>query len=68
MVILEQIGDRQLLMIDRVELMYDRQRGLVVIILALPLHLLVRLGQQLHRFTPTMAALLAPGYLPLGGL
>jgi hypothetical protein len=65
MVILEQVGDRHIFVRDHLVRAYKVARGLVLDIVPLPLHRLVRPGQQLHRFTPTIAALLAPGHFAL---
>jgi hypothetical protein len=48
LVVLDQVGRRQLFRLDGVVLADQRQRGLVVEVLTSPAHLLVRFGQQLH--------------------
>jgi hypothetical protein len=67
-----QMGDRHLLVIDHVVLLDQRQRGLVVEVAPLPLDLLVRTGEHLHRLAPAVAptrslghTLLARGPIPL---
>jgi hypothetical protein len=51
--------------IDHIIGMNERERRLVMKVLSLTLHLLMRLGQELHRFTPAMAPLLALRDTPL---
>ena len=59
-VILEHVGRLQVFVIDGVVLLDKYQRGLLVEISALTLHLEVLLGQQPHSFAPAVASLFAP--------
>jgi hypothetical protein len=58
MVMLEQVGDLQILMIDHIEMAHHMERGFVLEVLPLALHLLMRFGEQFQGLTPTVAALL----------
>jgi hypothetical protein len=58
-VILDHVGRLQVFMIDGVIATHETQGGLMVEVLPLASHLLVRLGKQVDRFTPTVAPRLA---------
>jgi hypothetical protein len=64
-VIPHHVGDPQILVIDRVVALDERQCRLVVEVLALATHRLMRLRQQADRLPPAMTPLLALGDAPL---
>jgi hypothetical protein len=51
MVVLHHVGDLQILMIDRVEAALQLVRHFILEVVPLPLHLLMRLGEQLDCLT-----------------
>ena len=59
MVIPDHLGRLQVFMISRVIILDERQRRLMVIVLSLAANFLMRFRQEIHRFTPAMAPLLA---------
>jgi hypothetical protein len=65
MAILDQVDRLQILVIDRVVLTHQGERGLVMKVRSLPPHLLMRLGQQCDRFAPAVAATLSACDSPL---
>jgi hypothetical protein len=62
----DQVGHRQIFQIDGILGSYQPERRLVVKVPPLPLHGLVLLSQQLHRFLVPLAAFLPPRHPPLG--
>ncbi len=67
-VVLHHVGRLQVFVIDRVVLTHQRQRRLVVEVGSCPPYPLMRLGEQLDRLSPAVAALLPPRHPPLGTL
>jgi hypothetical protein len=65
---LHQVGGLEVLVRDRVVLADELECALVVNVLPLAPDLLMRLGQDLHRLAPALAALLPARDPPLGGL
>jgi hypothetical protein len=65
MMVLEHVGDLQILMIDCIETPHQMQRGFLLEILPLTPHLEMRFGKQLHCFAPTVAPLLAASHAAL---
>jgi hypothetical protein len=65
LVMLEQVGRLQLFMIYGVVFAHKCERGLVVKVLSLALHLLMRFSEQLHRLASAMVPQLAPRDTPL---
>jgi hypothetical protein len=63
--VLHHVGRLQIFVIDRVVLAHQLDRCLMLEILPLAFHRLMRLGQQSHRLTPPIAALLPTGYAAL---
>jgi hypothetical protein len=61
-VVLHQVGDLQLVVIDRVELAPQLERRLMLEVLALALPLQVYFRQHLDRLATAVAPLLAAGY------
>jgi hypothetical protein len=59
MVIPDHVVDLQVLVLDHSVGAHQRERGLVMKVLSLPLHRLLRLRQQGHRFPAAVAPLLA---------
>ena len=45
------LADLQVFVIDRIELAHQLERGFVLEVVPLALHLLMRFGEQLHRLT-----------------
>ena len=65
MVVPDHVGRLQILKVDGIILLDQRVRFFVVKVAPLPLHLLVRLCEQVHRLAPSVAPLLPSGYAPL---
>src|SRR5262245_60149632 len=65
---LHHVGGLQVLVIDGVISTHERQRCFVMEVGALPLHLLMRFGEQCDRLPAAVAALLAARHPALGCL
>jgi hypothetical protein len=68
MVVPEHVGRVQVLMIDRVVLLHERQCRLAMTVLPLSPYLQTRLGEQYHSLAPAIAPTLPPRDTPLGHL
>src|SRR5262245_55333444 len=68
MVIPEHVADLQIFMINLVVGVHQSERRLMVKVGTLATYLEMRFGEQLHRFTPAAASLLAARKSPLGDL